>query len=69
MRELGLEACATLGMLTDIVAYTIDLDMEAKMRLLAECDVFMRTRLLLEAIAARTPGGGRRSFPPDFSLN
>lgn len=59
----------TLGMLTDIVAYTIDLDMEAKMRLLAECDVFMRTRLLLEAIAARTPGGGRRSFPPDFSLN
>jgi Lon protease-like protein len=59
----------TLGMLTDIVSYTIDLDVETKLRLLAECDVFARTRLLLEAIAARTPGGGGRPFPPDFSLN
>ncbi|RLS33454.1 MAG: ATP-dependent protease [Planctomycetota bacterium] len=55
----------SLGMLTDIVAYTLDLDPELKLRLLAECDVLRRTRLLLEGLAAR---GGRR-FPPPFSRN
>ena len=59
----------TLGMLTDIVAYTIDLGLEIKMRLLGECDVLQRTRLLLEAIAARPPAQPRRPFPPDFSVN
>lgn len=59
----------TLGMLADIVAYTIDLDLECKMRLLAECDVFQRTRLLLEAIAGRPPAGFPRPFPPEFSVN
>jgi len=59
----------TLGMLADIVAYTIDLDLEWKMRLLAECNVFQRTRLLLEAIATRAPGGILRPFPPEFSVN
>jgi len=59
----------TLGMLADIVAYTIDLDLEWKMRLLAECDVFKRTRLLLEAIAGRAPAGILRPFPPEFSVN
>jgi Lon protease-like protein len=58
----------TLGMLTDIVAYTIDLELDVKLRLLSECDVFERVRLLLAAIAART-GGARRTFPPDFSPN
>jgi Lon protease-like protein len=59
----------TLGMLTDIVAYTIDFDIDAKIGLLAECDVFRRTRLLLEAITGRTPEAGGRTFPPDFSVN
>ena len=59
----------TLGMLADIVAYTIDLDLETKVRLLAECDVFRRTVLLLEAIQARPAGGSKRRFPPDFSRN
>lgn len=59
----------TLGMLADIVAYTIDLDLEWKMRLLAECDVFRRTQLLLEAIAGRPAAAARRPFPPDFSIN
>ena len=60
----------TLGMLADIVAYTIDLGLDVKMRLLAECDVFARTRLLLDAIAARpAPAAARRPFPPDFSPN
>ncbi len=59
----------TLGMLADIVSYTIDLDLETKVRLLAECDVFRRTVMLLEAIAARTPPGSSRRFPPEFSAN
>jgi Lon protease-like protein len=59
----------TLGMLADIVAYTVDLDLEWKMRLLSECDVLRRTRLLLEAIAGRSPAGVTRPFPPDFSVN
>ena len=59
----------TLGMLTDIVAYTIDLDLETKVRLLAECDVFERARMLLVAIASRPAAGPARTFPPDFSMN
>jgi uncharacterized protein len=58
----------TLGMLTDIVSYTIDLDFDTKLRLLSECDVSERVRLLLAAITARA-GGPRRTFPPDFSPN
>ena len=59
----------TLGMLADIVAYTIDLDIEWKMRLLAECNVVRRTRLLLEAIAGRPAAAIPRPFPPEFSVN
>jgi len=60
----------TLGMLADIVSYTIDLGLDVKMRLLAECDVFARTRLLLDAIASRpAPAASSRVFPPDFSVN
>jgi ATP-dependent Lon protease len=60
----------TLGMLADIVAYTVDLGLDVKMRLLAECDVFARTRLLLDAIASRPAAGpSPRVFPPDFSVN
>jgi uncharacterized protein len=59
----------TLGMLADIVAYTIDLDIEIKARLLAEPDVFRRTLMLLEAIARRPAARPGRRFPPDFSPN
>lgn len=59
----------TLGMLTDIVAYTLDIDVDTKLRLLAECSVVERTRMLLAAIAARGQPGVRRTFPPDFSPN
>ena len=59
----------TLGMLADIVAYTIDLDLDWKLRLLAECDVLRRARLLLEAIAGRPAAGSARRFPPEFSIN
>jgi uncharacterized protein len=59
----------TLGMLSDIVAYTIDLDLEWKLRLLAETNVFRRTQILLEAIASRPAAGAARVFPPLFSVN
>jgi len=59
----------SLGMLSDIVSYTIELDMSWKLRLLAECDVVRRTQLLLEALAGRTPGAPGRPFPPLFSQN
>lgn len=59
----------TLGMLSDIVSYTIDLDLDWKMRLLAECDVMRRARLLLEALAGRVAAGPPRIFPPEFSEN
>jgi Lon protease-like protein len=59
----------TLGMLSDIVSYTIEFDLELKLRLLAECDVFRRVRLLMDAIEARGMAGIGRTFPPDFSVN
>ena len=59
----------TLGMLTDIVAYTLDLDLETKMGLLAERNVVERTTMLLAALAARPGGGSGRPFPPEFSRN
>ncbi len=59
----------TLGMLTDIVAYTIELDLDTKLRLLAECDVLQRTQLLLEALGGKSQPRPERTFPPAFSLN
>lgn len=59
----------TLGMLGDIVSYTLDLDLDVKLRLLAECDVFRRVRLLMEAIETRGSAAVGRVFPPDFSVN
>ena len=59
----------TLGMLSDIVSYTLDIDLDTKLRLLTENDVFRRVRLLMEAIETRGSAGGGRTFPPDFSLN
>jgi len=58
----------TLGMLSDIVAYTLELSMEWKIKLLSETDVFQRTAMLLEAIAGRE-AATRRDFPPRFSVN
>jgi ATP-dependent Lon protease len=59
----------TLGMLTDIVAYTIDLDLDKKLRLLSECDVIARVKLLMNAIESRGSAVTGRVFPPAFSVN
>lgn len=59
----------TLGMLSDIVAYTIDLDLEWKVRLLTESNVLKRASMLLDAIAGKSMPFRGRTFPPEFSLN
>lgn len=59
----------TLGMLADIVSYTVDIDHERKVRLLGECDVFERASILIDAIAGRSGSLRPRPFPPEFSQN
>ena len=60
----------TLGMLTDIVAYTVDLELEVKLALLAEQDVYRRTQMLLKTLGKPPSGKAQRlPFPPAFSLN
>ncbi|MFM8579369.1 MAG: LON peptidase substrate-binding domain-containing protein [Planctomycetaceae bacterium] len=59
----------TLGMLSDIVSYTVDIDIESKLRLLAECDVIARSSMLIDEIAGRAAGLRQRTFPPEFSSN
>jgi ATP-dependent Lon protease len=54
-----------LGMLTDIIAYTLEIDLQFKERMLAETCVDRRAQQLLEFL-----GRVRRlTFPPEFSLN
>ena len=63
-----LAADLSLGMLADIVAYSLDLDVRWKLRLLAEPDVVRRTRLLVQALSQRS-ARKPRPFPPPFSRN
>lgn len=63
-----------LGMLTDLVAYALDLGMELKQQLLGEVDVDIRAQLLLDRLGRLSTeplgnAGRGNSFPPDFSLN
>jgi len=70
-RLLGSDA--PLGMLTDIVSYTLNLKMAWKQDLLAETNVDRRATALLEHLSAvlvgAVPAGGEAGFPPDFSAN
>ena len=62
----------SLATLTDLVGYTLDFEMDFKLRLLGEVDVDQRAALLLERLASTgTPinSGAPRGFPPDFSDN
>jgi ATP-dependent Lon protease len=64
----------SLGMLTDLVAYTLELNVAAKQKLLSELDVDRRAELLLKILAdpasrhgsCNAPGS---CFPPGFSMN
>ncbi len=57
-----------LGVLTDIIAYTLDLDLEFKQKLLEESAIDARAGLLLARLSHSTPEV-RPAFPPDFSSN
>jgi Lon protease-like protein len=62
----------SLGMLTDIMGYTLELGLDLKLKLLGEASVDRRAKLLSEAaerLAGTTAKTDGRSFPPQFSLN
>lgn len=64
----------SLGTLTDIISYMLDIDLVQKETLLAEADVHRRTELLLQHLSALarddSPGtAGLVGFPPAFSAN
>lgn len=59
-----------LGVLTDILAFTLSFDLEVKERLLREVDVDRRAELLLAQMDADAAGERKFArFPPDFSAN
>ncbi len=65
----------SLGILTDIISYMLDINLAKKQALLAELDVVRRAELVLKhlALAAKVPTGPLQldatPFPPQFSLN
>lgn len=63
----------SLGVLTDVLSYMLDLGMERKQQLLAEIDVYRRTELLLASLAEATAECSEtavaNAFPPAFSVN
>jgi hypothetical protein len=64
----------SLGVLTDVISYMLDLDLPDKEALLAQTDVHHRAELLLEhlsvAVANQYPAPwGEVTFPPVFSAN
>jgi Lon protease-like protein len=67
--EKLLAAEISLGMLTDIVAYTLKLDQKIKEDLLAQPLPDLRALLLLECLGARGRPLSLAKFPPEFSLN
>ncbi len=61
-----------LGALTDVVGYSLDLELMVKESLLAEPDVDRRALTLLEHLnrsSDAAASGGLAGFPPQFSLN
>ncbi len=70
--EQLLGADVPLGMLTDIVAYAMNLDQKVKEDLLAQPVADLRALLLLECLGAARPAAEaacRGDFPPQFSEN
>lgn len=57
-----------LGMLSDMISFTLDLPLDAKLRLLDEANVDERAAYLLRLLG-RMPGVREPTFPPEFSLN
>ncbi len=63
----------SLGTLTDVISYALDLNIVDKQTLLAEPNVDVRAKILLEhlqqACGASDPVGLASGFPPAFSAN
>ncbi len=68
-----LENDVSLGMLTDVLGYTLDIDLNEKQALLEEINVYDRAELLLRHLTALlgNPIGEKANdkFPPLFSTN
>jgi Lon protease-like protein len=64
------EADIDLAVLTDIIGFTLDLPLELKETLLAECNVLSRARRLLNYLGTSAEESERGpKFPPEFSRN
>lgn len=60
----------SLGTLTDLISYSLPLDLAFRQTLLAELDVLQRCRLLLDELQKKELAEAKvRSFPPEFSSN
>lgn len=64
-----LGAHVPLGMLTDLVSYTLELGVDRKEQLLAETNVDRRVEILFEYLTAAATGEAQSTFPPPFSDN
>lgn len=59
-----------LGTLTDLISYSLPLELSFRQFLLAEVDVLQRTRMLLDQLNRQELNAAERhKFPPDFSTN
>ena len=70
--ELLLGNELSLGILTDMICYALDLDMAVKTALLADVNVDRRALVLLDHLLRDTAGeqhGRTSDFPPQFSRN
>jgi len=62
----------SLGVLTDVIGYMLDIDIRQKEVLLAQTDVCLRSELLLKhlsAVSGSLQAAAASGFPPQFSAN
>ena len=56
----------SLGTLSDVISYALDLDLLSKQALLAESNVDRRTKMLLKHLQVAAEPCGRATFPQIF---
>ncbi len=65
-----LETDVSLGVLTDVIGYMLDMGVPRKQALLAELDVYQRARMLLDFLSSTGLDDSIAvPFPPQFSMN
>jgi Lon protease-like protein len=75
MEQLEQVLCSdiSLGTLTDLIGYTLELDLESKEQLLRQRNVDQRALLLIEHLSsptsAKLAAPNAKNFPPAFSPN